>query len=578
MKRTLLPILFAGALLIATPAHAATWAEPDITSVRGSLAAGDGAWLELPWTTVWEFDEDLGGLNFDPRAAERLPDGNTLITSRDGKGVYEIDRNGDVVWSYTNDDYPALVPFHATRLANGNTLIVNRMEDTVLEVTPSGDIAWRYGSQGDDSKLIDPFTAFRLPNGNTLIADNQASRVIEITPEGTIEWQYGITSERALYNGYADGYIDWPKWASRLENGNTLIADDEGHRVLEVSPAGGIAWSYGEAGVPGSGPGQLSNPVSAERLPDGSTMIADSGNNRIIVVARDGTVLRSIGAAGEGGLGEVGLSQPRRVTTTPEGTLLIADTDNGRLIELGHTESGLITSGPIDCGLAGARKQFTSIEVDVDVPEGTTVTLTYSVDEGPWTQATNTLPAETYGTLIRYRITLTTTRPASTPRLRGVSIGYQPAPEQATDDPGDGSGSPGTDPIDTGEGTSSGSGTSTTPRAKPRAAQPSASGKPGAKNGGLAPGNGTMRSAEGYASVEMTDAGAMIDGPVSVQRGWTLARVGPIVDTDAARRGASAPAPAPEGLILLGSLYAAGALSTPLGRAARAALSVLPAD
>lgn len=574
MKRMLLPVLLAGALLAAAPAHAATWTEPDITSVRGSLTPGDGAWLELPWTIVWQFSEMLGGANLDPRAVERLANGNTLITSRDGLGVYEIDRSGSVVWSYTDKDYPGLVPFHATRLANGNTLIVNRMEDTVLEVTPSRDIAWRYGSQGDDSKLIDPFTAFRLPDGNTLIADNQACRVIEITPEGTITWQYGVTGERASDNGYASGYIDWPKWASRLRNGNTLIADDEGHRVLEVSPAGKIVWSYGQAGVSGSGPGKLKNPVSAERLADGSTLIADSGNSRVVVIAPDGTILSSIGSPGEDGLDELGLNDPRRVITTPEGTLLIADTRNSRLIELGHAKSGLVTSGPIDCGLAGARKRFTSIGVDAKVPEGTAVTLQYSVDGGPWTQAAGALPAKIYGTLIRYRITLTTTLPSSSPRLLGVTIGYEPAPAQATDDPGDGSGSPDTD-----KGVGTGSGASATSRAKrPRFSRPSARTTPGTESGGSSQASGTMRSSEGYASGEMTDPGGTIDGPVSAQRGWALARVGTVVDTTSALSGASAPAPSPEGLILLGSLYAAGVLSTPLGRVARAALSALPAD
>ena len=38
----------------ATTASAATWSEPDVTSLSGSLAKGEGNWLELPWTVVWE--------------------------------------------------------------------------------------------------------------------------------------------------------------------------------------------------------------------------------------------------------------------------------------------------------------------------------------------------------------------------------------------------------------------------------------------------------------------------------------------------------------------------------------------
>ena len=572
MKRMLLALALAGAILAASPAHASTWNEPTVTSLRGSLAAGDGAWLELPWTIVWQFSEMLGGADLDPRAIERLTNGNTLITSRDGLGVYEISPDGTVVWSYTSDDYPGLVPFHATRLTNGNTLIVSRMQDTVLEVTPSGDIVWRYGSQDDDSQLVDPFTAFRLPDGNTLIADNQACRVLEITPEGTVAWQYGVTGERASDNDFAPGYLDWPKWATRLANGNTLIADDEGHRVIEVTPEGSIVWSYGRAGIAGVGPGQLSHPVSAERRADGSTLIADSGNSRIIVVAPDGSVLSTIGAPGENGLDELGLNEPRRVTTTPEGTLLIADTRNARLIELGYASSGLVTSAQIDCGLPGARKRFTHIGVDSEVPTDTAVAVQYSIDGGTWkTVSGTTLPANTFGTFIQYRVTLSTESPATTPRLLGISIGYEPAPTQAGDDPGDGTGSPGTGGSGTGATASPGTRVPRSPRPSVRA--------PGTGSGGSAPSTGgTMRTAEGYTSNGMSAPGGGIEGPVSAQRGFALVRVGTTVDTSSALTGTPAPLPSAEGLILLGGLYTFGLLSAPLGRIARTALSALPAD
>ncbi|MEL7667098.1 MAG: hypothetical protein AAGU73_02705 [Actinomycetota bacterium] len=560
-KRLLCALLAFGLLLVATPAHAATWSEPDITALRGTLAPGDGPWLELPWTVVWQYSEMLGGALLDPRAVERLPNGNTLITSRDGLGVYEIGADGSVVWSYTADDYTDLVPFHATRLANGNTLIVSRMQDTVLEVAPDKTIVWSYGSPEDAPKLIDPFTAFRMPNGNTLIADNQACRVLEVSASGEIVWQYGVTGQRAADNGYAQGYLDWPKWATRLANGNTLIADDEGHRVLEVTPEGTVVWSYGQAGVSGSGPGQLSHPVSAERLDDGSTLISDSGNDRVLIVATDGTVVSSIGTPGEDGLDELGLNDLRRVTITPTGTLLIADTRNSRLLELGHAASGVVTSGQIDCGLPGVRKRFTSLSVASVTPTGTAATLQYRIDSGAWkTTSGGSLPADTYGMLITYRVTLVTDDPAVTPRLTGVSIGYQPAPAQSPGD-GDDDGSPG-------------AGTGTT-RPRPSARPWSRPRVPIAPRG---PVSGIMNPSEGYASSQFGEPLATLEGPVTSRSGWTLERVNTEVDVDSLASDTPAPLPSPEGLILLGGLYAAGALSVPLGRAARAAASFVPTD
>ncbi len=550
-------------LLVATPAHAATWSEPDITALRGTLTRGEGAWLELPWTIVWQYSEMLGGALLDPRAVERLPNGNTLITSRDGLGVYEVDPTGNVVWSYTADDYTDLVPFHATRLANGNTLIVSRMQDTVLEVAPDKTIVWSFGSPEDASKLIDPFTAFRMPNGNTLIADNQACRVLEVSASGEIVWQYGVTGQRAADNGYAEGYLDWPKWATRLSSGNTLIADDEGHRVVEVTPEGAVAWSYGQAGVSGIGPGQLSHPVSAERLADGSTLIADNGNDRALIVSADGTIISSIGTPNEDGLDELGLSDLRRVTVTPSGTLLIADTRNSRLLELGHAESGVVTSGQIDCGLPGVRKRFTNLSMESVTPTGTAALVQYRIDSGTWRNASGTsLPADTYGTLLTYRVTLTTDDPAVTPRLTGVSIGYQPAPAQS---PGDGDGD---DDDDDSPGTGSGT-------ARPR---PSTRPRPRVPMAPRGPISGIMNPSEGYASSQFGEPGATLEGPVSTRSGWTMARVNTEVDIDSLASTTPAPLPSPEGLILLGGLYAAGALSVPLGRAARAAASFVPTD
>lgn len=560
MTRVIATLTLLGALLLSVPAHAAVWTEPDVTALQGSLAPGDGPWLELPWTVVWEFSEMLGAAELDPRAVERLANGDTLITSRDGLGVYQVAPDGSVGWSFTADDYPDLVPFHATRLANGNTLVVNRMQDTVLEVTPEKTIAWSYGSPGDDTQLIDPFTAFRLSDGNTLISDNQACRVLEVSPSGEVVWQYGHTGERAMDNGYQPGYLDWPKWATRLPNGNTLIADDEGHRVVEVTRDGTPVWSYGQAGVSGSDPGQLSHPVCAERLADGSTLIADSGNNRALMVAPDGTIVSEIGTPDENGLDELGLNDLRRAVVTPTGTLLIADTRNSRVLELGHAASGLVTSAEIDCGLPGVRKEFTSIVMTLELPDDTAAVLQYSIDDDAWQIAeSGALPAESYGTLIRYRISLTTDDPGVTPRLSGVTIGYEPAPVQAApDEPGEGGGSPGSDTTapDT-----------TTPSPKPRAG-----------TAPRPPASGTMKTSEGYAAGEIEPIDGSIAGPVSARRGWMLAQVTPLVESDSLLRRSPAPLPSPEGLILLGSLYAAGALSVPLGRAARSAVSFVPTD
>ena len=79
-------------------------------------------------------------------------------------------------------------------------------------------------------KCMSPANPHRLGNGNYLIAEHIGDRIIEITPDGEIAWQY------------AD--VLTPMEAERLVNGNTLIADTGNRRVIVVSPDGKILWKY----------------------------------------------------------------------------------------------------------------------------------------------------------------------------------------------------------------------------------------------------------------------------------------------------------------------------------------------
>ena len=85
-----------------------------------------------------------------------------------------------------------------------------------------------------------------LPNGNLLLFDNIGnfekpegrSRVIEFDPKTmAIVWQYAGTAQAPLESKIrAD--------QQRLTNGNTLITESSGGRILEVTPTGEIVWQF----------------------------------------------------------------------------------------------------------------------------------------------------------------------------------------------------------------------------------------------------------------------------------------------------------------------------------------------
>ena len=151
-------------------------------------------------TIVWQFGEtsvpgnDAAHLN-GPHNADRLPNGNTIVADSLNGRILEIAPGGTIVWQYPppppagshlRAPAPPLLdwPRDADRLENGNTLITDSRHDRVIEVTPTGQVVWEY----DDLEL--PYDADRLSNGNTLISGSPSGGVIEVDFSGTIVWQY----------------------------------------------------------------------------------------------------------------------------------------------------------------------------------------------------------------------------------------------------------------------------------------------------------------------------------------------------------------------------------------------------
>ena len=84
-----------------------------------------------------------------PFTAIRLPGGNTLIGCTWGNLVIEVDPKGEIVWRVSNDDLPG-APINdacgVQRLPNGNTVITSQHakgdEIKLMEVTPSKQLVW----------------------------------------------------------------------------------------------------------------------------------------------------------------------------------------------------------------------------------------------------------------------------------------------------------------------------------------------------------------------------------------------------------------------------------------------------
>ncbi len=296
----------------AGPAHAASvWTEGttarafsvgDLSSAVRLSPGGDEA-IVPKRDVLWSYTQT----GLDPRSAMLVAGGNVLVASRDGAAVLELDRAGRVVWRFDETDYRAAVgdpdaeflPFAASRFTAGDgtprTLISLRWGAPLIEVDSGKSIVWRYGTGVPGvrpGQLRDGYSATRLPNGNTLIADNQGCRVLEVRS--------------------SDYDPDAP---------------DLGY------DASSIVWSYGvgdeRAAEHGYAEGYLDWPRTAVRLPSGNTLIADEKGARAVEVTPGGRVVWSYGTPGVYGREDGFLFEPSGAVRMPDGTTAIT---HGKLV------------------------------------------------------------------------------------------------------------------------------------------------------------------------------------------------------------------------------------------------------
>jgi outer membrane protein assembly factor BamB len=97
-----------------------------------------------------------------PFTAIRLPNGHTVVGCTHGNLVIEVDADGAIVWQVTNDDLPGQ-PLSDTcgvqRLPDGNTVITSYQARAgavkLLEVTPEKKVVWSL--RGDENHGIHHF-------------------------------------------------------------------------------------------------------------------------------------------------------------------------------------------------------------------------------------------------------------------------------------------------------------------------------------------------------------------------------------------------------------------------------------
>ena len=175
---------------------------------------------------VWTCCEGLA----HPIAAQRLPNGNTLIGDAVAGRVIEVDRAKKVVWEYKSPDLEKMRMRNATRTAKDTTLIAVEAEAKLIEVDRAGKIIWQWQAPEGAKRRL--YLGLRLPNGNTVMPLNEPGEVVEVDPAGKVV--------RSIGGEKMDIRMVWASGLAMLPNGNLLINDYTGRRLIEVDAKGAV--------------------------------------------------------------------------------------------------------------------------------------------------------------------------------------------------------------------------------------------------------------------------------------------------------------------------------------------------
>lgn len=263
--------------------------------------------IDMRGKVVWELKVagTVGGLSKGeyPLDVERLANGNTLFTVK-GKGVYEVDRSGRLIWRHEDAD----ISHDADRLPNGNTLVVRgwigKGSAHVQEITPDGRVAWSWDGVAqydrppydaiDREGWIHANAATRMPDGSTWISLRNFDVVARVAADGNVLAEIrlpvagtripdGIQKRHAASGQLA---VVMPHDPEVQANGNLLIPHaGVGGLIVETDATGQRQvwrrfWRQGEG---------ISHIRDANRLPNGNILV--SSGSRLLEITSAGDIV-----------------------------------------------------------------------------------------------------------------------------------------------------------------------------------------------------------------------------------------------------------------------------------------------
>ena len=182
---------------------------------------------------------------------------------------FDLDQGGrfPADYSHIND---------VTALDDGRIMVSLRNLDTVVFLDPASGVLSEQslGSDNAHGVLYEQHNPDYIPEARggpaVVVADSENNRIVEYQRTASGEWNQSWV--------WQDATLQWGRDADRLPNGNTLITDSNGNRIIEINRAGDVVWS-----VP------VDTPYEAERIETGDESTGGSSASRLGLESRSVT-------------------------------------------------------------------------------------------------------------------------------------------------------------------------------------------------------------------------------------------------------------------------------------------------
>jgi sugar lactone lactonase YvrE/Tol biopolymer transport system component len=314
--------------------------------------------------------------------------------------------------------------------AAGNLYIADLDDFRVRKVAPNGIITTIAGYPSINGN---PFGVAVDAQGNVFVASDTSNQILKIAPGGAVTTVAGTGT--AGYNGdniaATAAKLNSPIGVAVDAQGNLYIAEENGHRVRKVTPAGIITTvagtgTFGFSGDNGpAASAQVSGPTGVALDTQGNLYIVDHGNLRVRKVNPAGIITTVVGTSlsgsypgfqGDGGPATQAVLAPWSVAVDAAGNLFIADPGNRAYKVFGTATALTVATPPPSAATAGSAFTVQVSVVDAGgnpVPGyqgGVTVALGPGSPAGAaLAGATTVVPVNGVAT---FRLTLTQAAPA----------------------------------------------------------------------------------------------------------------------------------------------------------------------